>query len=447
MDRLIIIIGNIVWGPHMLLLLVGIGVYFTLRLKFIQLTGLKSALKYSFKQKVEKPVTGSGKGDVNSYEALMMMLGGAIGNGNIAGVATAIAIGGPGAVFWMWISAFFGMASSYAESVLGVKYRQVNDDGTILSGPMYYIKHGLGWGWLAVTFAFFMGIKTLFGTTTIQVNSMSLVVNKLFDVPMIVTGLVVAVLTWLVIIRGVERIAKISSKLIPFMVMAYLLSALVVISLKINEIPAILMDIVHSAFNAKSAGGGFAGASVMMAMRFGIARGVYSNEAGTGSAPIVHGAAIVQSPAEQGKVSMIGVLVDTLVINTLTALVILSAANWATSGTSTVLAASSFESGLGIAGAWIVALSSLLFGYSTLITWPYYGEQCFVYLFGNGIRVPFRWTFCIVMLCGTMKEAEVIWAFGDILNGMMAIPNLIAIVALGGVVMKLSTGNSKNDII
>ena len=446
MDRLIILIGNVVWGPHMLLLLIGIGVYFTLRLKFIQLTGIKSALKYSFKQKLQDPTTGNGKGDFNSYDALMIMLGGAIGNGNIAGVATAIAIGGPGAVFWMWISAIFGMASSYAESALGVKYRQVNEDGTILSGPMYYMKHGLGWGWLAATFAFFMGIKTLFGTTTIQVNSMSLVVNKLFDVPMLATGMVIAILTWLVIIRGVDSIARVSSKLVPFMVIAYLLSAVIVISLKINEIPLILMDIVHSAFNAKSAGGGFAGASVMMAMRFGVARGIYSNEAGTGSAPIVHGAAIGQSPSEQGKVSMIGVLVDTLVINTLTALVILSAANWTSSGTSTVLAATSFESALGYTGAWIVALSSLLFGFSTLITWPYYGEQCFVYLFGNGIKMPFRWAFCIFMLFGTMKEAEVIWSLGDILNGMMAIPNLIAIVALGGVVIKLSNKNSRNEI-
>lgn len=446
MDELIITLGDLVWGPQMLLLLVGVGVYFTVRLRFIQLTGTISAIKYSFKEKVQKPIKGSGTGDFNSFDALMIMLGGAVGNGNIAGVATAIALGGPGAVFWMWISAIFGMASSYAESVLGVKYRQVNDDGTILSGPMYYIKHGLGWGWLAATFAFFMGIKTLFATTIIQVNSMSLVVNKLVDVPMIVTGLVVAFLTWLVIIRGVESIAKISSKLTPFMVIAYLLSALIVISLKINEIPSILLDIVHSAFNAKSAAGGFAGASVMMAMRFGIARGVFSNEAGTGSAPIVHGAAIGQSPAAQGKVSMIGVLVDTLVINTLTALVILSAANWASSGTSTVLAASSFESGLGIVGAWVVAISSLLFGYSTLITWPYYGEQCFVYLFGNGIRIPFRWAFCILMIFGTMNKAEVIWAFGDILNAMMAIPNLIAIVALGGVVIKLSIKNSRVDI-
>jgi len=210
MDELIITLGNIVWGPQMLLLLVGVGVYFTVRLKFIQLTGTISAIKYSFKQKAQKPTKGSGTGDFNSFDALMIMLGGAIGNGNIAGVATAIALGGPGAVFWMWISAIVGMASSYAESVLGVKYRQVNDDGTILSGPMYYIKHGLGWGWLAAIFAFFMGIKTLFATTIIQVNSMSLVVNKLVDVPMIVTGLVIAFLTWLVIINGVESIAKIS---------------------------------------------------------------------------------------------------------------------------------------------------------------------------------------------------------------------------------------------
>ncbi len=445
MDELILQIGNIVWGPHMLILLVGIGFYFTLRLKFIQLTGFKSALKYSFNKKTRQHEKGGGKGDITSYQALMMMLGGAIGNGNIAGVATAIAIGGPGAVFWMWLSALFGMASSYAESLLGVKYRQVNEDGTILAGPMYYIKHGLGWGWLAATFAFFMGIKTLFGTTTIQTNSMSLVVNKLFDVPLLYTGIVVSILTWLVIIKGVDSVAKVASKLTPFMVLAYLLSGLTVVFLNFGEIPSIFSDIIQSAFSPRSAGGGFAGASVMMAIRYGIARGVYSNEAGTGSAPIVHGIAITQSPANQGRVSMIGVFVDTMVINTLTALVILSANNWASSGTSTVLAASSFEFALGHTGAWIVALSSLLFGYSTLITWPYYGEQCFVYLFGNGIKIPFRWAFCLMMLFGTMKEAEVIWSLGDILNGLMAIPNLIAIVALGGVVVKLSKNNLLDD--
>ncbi|MCH7886806.1 MAG: sodium:alanine symporter family protein [Candidatus Marinimicrobia bacterium] len=443
MNDIIEMIGNLVWGPHMLIFVVGVGVYFTVRLKFLQLRNFREALKQSSNTRRDKALKGSGKGDITPYEALSMALGGAVGNGNIAGVATAIAIGGPGAVFWMWISAFFGMAISFAESSLGVKYRKISENGSILAGPMYYMKYGLGWGWLAGIFAFFMGIKTLVSTSTIQTNSMSLVLNKLFEIPMLLSGLVIAFLTWLVIIKGIRSIVVIAAKLTPIMVLIYLVTGLLIVIINTSEILGILKEIVESAFSARSASGGFAGASVMMAVRYGVARGVYSNEAGTGSAPIVHGAAITTSPRSQGLVSMVGVFLDTLVINTITALVILSSADWTMGGTSTVLAAGSFESTLGITGAWVVAASSLLFGYSSLIAWPYYGEQCFAYLFGDKIRVPFRWTFCIFMLAGTFNEAEVIWAMGDILNGMMTIPNLIALIALGGVVVGMAKGQKE----
>ena len=243
----------------------------------------------------------------------MTSLGGVVGNGNIAGVATAIAIGGPGAIFWMWVSALFGMANSFAETSLGVYYRRINKDGSMLAGPMYYIKYGLGWGWLAAIFAFFMGLRTLVTTSTIQINSMTLVINKLLGVPMLLSGIVIAILIWLVIIKGIKNIAAVALKLTPFMVIAYLGVGAVIILLNIAEIPSLISLIINSAFTSKSATGGFAGASVMMVMRYGVARGTFSSEAGAGVAPVIHGVAKVSSPRLQGRVSMIGVFIDTIV--------------------------------------------------------------------------------------------------------------------------------------
>jgi len=445
MAEIIKLVGSIVWGPHMLIFLLGIGIYFTLKLRFIQLFGFTEAIKFLFNKSRSRGSNKDDKGDLTSYEALMTSLGGVVGNGNIAGVATAIAVGGPGAIFWMWISALLGMANSFAESSLGVYYRRLNKDGSILAGPMYYIKYGLGWGWLAAIFALFMGLRTLITTTTVQINSMTLVINKLLGVPMIISGIVIAILIWLVIIKGIKSIASVATKLTPFMVIAYLSAGIIIMLLNITEIPSLLALIVNSAFTPQSATGGFAGASVMMAMRYGVARGAHSNESGAGSAPVIHGAAKVSSPRIQGRVSMIGVFIDTIVINTLTALVILTAALWTTGDTSTVLAASSFEIGIGAVGGWVVGVASVLFGFSTLIAWPYYGEQAFAFLFGDKIRIPFRWVFCFALLGGTVNEVEAIWILADVMNGMMVIPNLIALVALGGVVMKLAAGHEKYD--
>jgi len=441
----IILIGSIVWGPHMLIFLLGIGIYFTIRLRFIQIFGFSDAIKFLLSKIKISSRKQTAKGDLTSYEALMTSLGGVVGNGNIAGVATAIAIGGPGAIFWMWVSALFGMANSFAETSLGVYYRRVKKDGSILAGPMYYITYGLGWKWLAVIFAFFMGLRTLITTSTIQINSMTLVINKLLGVPMLLSGIVIAILIWLVIIRGIKSIAAVAIKLTPFMVIAYLGVGIFIILMNITEIPSLFSLIFTSAFTPQSAAGGFAGASVMMAMRYGVARGTFSSEAGAGVAPVIHGVAKVSSPTSQGKVSMLGVFIDTIIINTLTALVILSAAVWTTGSTSTVLVASSFESGIGAIGGWVVGIASVLFGFSTLIAWPYYGEQGFAFLFGDKVRIPFRWVFCFALLAGTVDEVEAIWILADVMNGMMVIPNLIALVALGGLVVRLAAGNDKYD--
>jgi len=443
------LIGMIVWGPHMLIFLLGIGIYFTIRLRFVQLFGFRDGVK-SLLSKSRISANGKKeKGELTSYEALMTSLGGIVGNGNIAGVATAIAIGGPGAIFWMWISALFGMANSFAESSLGVYYRRVKKDRSILAGPMYYIKYGLGWKWLAIIFALFMGLRTLITTTSIQINSMTLVINKLIGVPMLLSGIFIAILIWLVIIKGINSIAAVATLLTPFMVFAYLGVGIFIILLNIAEIPSLLSLIVNSAFTHQSATGGFAGASVMMAMRYGVARGTFSSEAGAGSAPVIYGVVKGSSPSSQGKVSMIGVFIDTIVVNTITALVILTAALWTTGNTSTVLVASSFESGIGTIGGWVVGAASVLFGFSTLIAWSFYGEQGFAFLFGDKVRIYFRWIFCFALLGGTVNEVETIWIIADVMNGMMVIPNLIALVALGGVVVKIATGSNekheKND--
>ncbi|MFQ6618667.1 MAG: alanine/glycine:cation symporter family protein, partial [Fidelibacterota bacterium] len=343
----------------------------------------------------------------------------------------------PGAIFWMWISAFFGMAKSYVESTLGIHFRERAKDGSVASGPMYYIKRGLGWPWLAAIFAFFMGVKTLFSTTLVQTNSIALVLKSELNVPMILTGAVLAFLTWLVIIGGIKKIAVVTAKLSPIMVFLYLLGAAIIILTNIQKIPGVFYLIFKHSFNPASAAGGFAGATVRAAVRYGVARGIYSNEAGTGSYPIVHGAAQTLSPIHQGSVSMLGVFVDTLIINTFTAMAILLTGSWMTGLTSSALAASAFSEGIPHLGNWVVLMGSILFGYSTLIAWPYYGEQSFSYLAGVWIKKPFRWVFCSLMLLGTVIHVETVWIIGDILNGMMAIPNLIGILLLSGVVKKL----------
>lgn len=424
--------ADFIWGPQMLVFILGSGVYFSLRLKGIQFSKLPLAIK-EFKN--SKSI--SGDGNISAFQALMSALSGMVGNGNIAGVATAIFIGGPGAIFWMWISALILMATMYSETLLGFKFREIDKDGTFLGGPMVYIKKGLGWKWLAAAFAFAMGLKTLLATTSVQSNSMSLVLNNEFGISQILSCVIIAGLTWIVIIGGLKKIARTAEILSPFMTISYLAAGLFVIILNADKIPFIFDLIFTYAFTEHSASGGFAGATVMMAIRYGAARGAYSNEAGTGSVAIMHATAKNNDPVKQSLISMLSVLIDTIIICTITAFVILSSGLWQGDINSTALAADSFAASI-VFGNWIVIGASLLFGYSTLIAWSFYGEQCAAYLFGDRVKKFYRWFFCLAILIGATENAENIWSMGDLLNGLTVLINLVGIVALSPVVIKLT---------
>jgi AGCS family alanine or glycine:cation symporter len=428
-------ISTIVWGPHMLILLVGTGIYLTVRLRFIQVSRFAPGVKLLGGAAQRKVAGKDVPGDITPLQAFMTSLAGMVGNGNIAGVATAIAAGGPGALFWMWISAVFGMATKFAESFLGVYFREKRRDGLIAAGPMYYIRNGAKLGWLASIFAVAMGIKTLFSTSMIQMNSIALAVRSQLGVPMLATGVVIAVLVWLVIIGGIKSIARFSQAFSPFMVILYLGGAIVVILMNAHKLPGAFDMIISGAFHPTAAIGGFAGAGVMAAIRYGVARGVYSNEAGTGSSPIAHGAAMTDQPVRQGLIAMMDVFVDTILICSVTGLAILVMGDWTEGLTSTELVTVSFERAFSMGGT-IVMLGSLMFGFSTLVCWPYYGEQCFVYLFGVWIKRPFRWLFCGIIVLGSTLKVETVWNVADILNGMQAIPNLTGVLILSGLVVQ-----------
>jgi len=434
------LLGTVLWGIPMIILLLGTGLLLSVRLRFIQIRGFKRAVSVLIR-KSRALLSPDVTGEITPLQAFMTSLAGAVGNGNIAGVATAIVSGGPGALFWMWVSGFLGMATKYAESYLGVKYRRKHADGTVGAGPMYYLSDGAGLRVLAMAFAFFLGVRTLVSTSIVQTNSIAIAFEEEFALPRLVTGIVISLLTWLVIIGGIKRIGRIAEKISPFMVILYIAGGLYVILSNAAALPGVFKLILVSAFSPTAAAGGFAGASVRMAMRYGISRGIYSNEAGTGSSPIAHGAARTRNPGDQGLLAMMDVFVDTLIVCTLTGVVILSSGIWTDGDTSTALARGCFEiamPGLGL----VVVAASFLFGYSTLICWPYYGEQCFSYLFGNRVKKPFRWAFCIVMLSGTVLPVETVWSIADILNGLGTIPNLLGILFLSGVVIKGSRGGA-----
>ena len=431
-------IADFLWGPQMLMFILGSGIYFSLRLKGIQFGKFGEALR-----ELKKSKSTSGEGNITPFQALMSALSGMVGNGNIAGVATAIVVGGPGAIFWMWVSALILMATMYSESLLGFHFREKDTDGTFIGGPMVYIKKGLNIKWLSTAFAISFAIKTLIATTSIQSNSMSIILKNEFGTPQLLSCFVIALLTWLVIIGGLKKIARTAEFLAPFMTISYILGALLVLVINSDQIIFAFKQIFFYAFNSYNAvEGGFAGTTVLMALRYGTARGAYSNEAGTGSVAIIHATAKSGSAVKQSLISMTGVFIDTIIICTLTALVILTSGMWADGLNSTALASQSFSAALSI-GNWIVLGASLLFGYSTLIAWSFYGEQCASYLFGDKIKVYYRWLFCSAILLGATSEAENIWSMGDLLNGITVIINLIGILLLSPVVIKLTFGNDK----
>jgi len=427
-------VNGFVWGPYMLAFLVGTGVYLTIRLKGIQFTRLTAALRLIFSSSSRED-SGRGQGDISPFQALTTALSATIGTGNIAGVATAIFLGGPGAVFWMWVCAVFGMATKFAEAVLAVKYRHILPDGTMQGGPMRYIADGLGLRWLGWLFAL-MGCVAAFGIgSMVQSNSVAVALEHTWNVPPWITGLVMAIMTGVVIIGGIKRIGKVTEKIVPIMSIFYVAGALVILCLNITGIPDALSLIFSHAFTPASATGGFAGAAVASAIRFGVARGVFSNESGLGSAPIAHAAARTDNPVRQGLIAMTGVFFDTIIVCSMTALVILSTGAWTSGKTSSALTSLAFETALPGVGNIIVTIGLAIFAYSTMIGWAYYGEECIQYLMGIRARVPYRYVFCTVIALGAFQKVGFVWDFSDTMNGAMAIPNLIGLIGLSGVLV------------
>ena len=429
-------INSFVWGPPMMIILVGTGIFLTIRLGFPQFLHTTYAWKLIFKGAFKKDKDQKGEGEITPFQALTSTLAATIGNGNIAGVATAVAAGGPGALVWMWLTALVGMCTKMCEATLGVKFRIKDKDGAFAGGSMYFIKKGLGQGWLGWLFAFFGAICAFGIGDMVQTNSMALVGNSVFNIPVIVTGIVMALLTWIVVVGGIKRIGEVTEKLVPFMAIFYIIGAMIIIITKINLLPWAIGEIFRSAFTGRAAFGGFAGATVAQAMRFGVARGIFSNEAGLGSASMAHAVAKTPHPARQGTIAMVGVMIDTLIVCSMTGIVIVMTGALETGLTSTALTAHAFAAVLGGLGGPIVALGSLLFGYSTLITWCYYGQQCARYIFGPGVVKPYAWLFVIVAFLGAVVKVPFVWLLTDTLNGAMAIPNLIGLVFLSGVMAK-----------
>jgi AGCS family alanine or glycine:cation symporter len=428
-------LNSIVWGPPMLILIVGTGLFLSISTGFFSITKLGYILKNTLLKMFSKE--GKGEGEVTAFQAVATALAATVGTGNIAGVATAIASGGPGAVFWMWVAAILGMTTKFAEVVLAVNFREKTEDGRFVGGPMYYITNGLGWKWLAVLFAVF-GAFAAFGIgNMVQSNSVAEALQNSFNIKPWITGAVLAVVTGLVIIGGIKRIGAFTEKLVPFMAAIYIIGGLVILIMNVSHIPAAFGLIFSSAFTGKAAVGGFAGAAVSQAIRFGVARGVFTNEAGLGSAPIAHAAATTDHPVRQGLWGVFEVFADTLVICSITALAIVSSGVWESGLTGAALTTSAFDVTLP-GGGYIVSIGIVLFAFSTIVGWEYYGERCAEYLFGPKANMIYRILWIPFVLIGAIGGLEFVWSLADTMNGLMAIPNLIGVIALSGTVLKLT---------
>ena len=434
MAELITWINGWAWGPPMLALLLGTGLYLSLGLRFMTVRKIPVALRLLLQGR-----QGRGEGDISPFSALMTSLSATIGTGNIAGVATAVALGGPGALFWMWITALLGMATKYAEAVCAVRFREQDAHGNFSGGPMYYIRNGLHrrWHWLAFLFALFGSLAGFGLANTVQSNSVAQVLNDSFAIPPLVTGLVLMVLVGAVVLGGIKRIANVASWLVPFMALSYVLMSLVVIITHYEHIPDAVVTIVKSAMTGTAATGGFAGASVWAALRFGVARGVFSNEAGLGSAPIAHAAARTDQPVQQGMIAMLGTFIDTLVICTMTGLVIVIMDVWPSGVSGASLTSMAFANAFP-GGEYVVTLGLCLFAFTTMIGWSFYGERCAVFLLGTRLIMPFRVAWVIAIPLGTLVELDLVWLIADTLNAFMAIPNLVALILLSPLVFSIS---------
>ncbi len=445
-------IDDFVWGIPLIVLILATGIFLTIRLKGLQFTKLGSAFKHMFKNE------SSGEhGEVSSFAALCTALSATIGTGNIVGVATAIVAGGPGALFWMWIAALLGIATKYSECLLAVKYRVVAEDGHIVGGPFYYIEKGMGknWKWLAKIFAFFGVGVGLFGIGTFtQINGITSAVNNFFDPSnawtveilgrsyswtVIIAGLLLTLCVALVIIGGLKRISQVAQIIVPFMAITYVLAALIIIFMNITSVPAAIVEIVQSAFGMRAVAGGALGAMIV-AMQKGIARGIFSNEAGLGSAPIAAAAATVAEPAKQGLVSMLGTFIDTIVICTMTGLAIVITGTWDDGLEGVAVTTKAFQMGLPFpyqVASFILMICLVFFAFTTILGWDYYSEKCLEYLSGGNQKLVkgYRWVYILAIFIGPFMTVSAVWTIADIFNGLMAIPNLIALVALNGVVV------------
>ncbi|MDA3945369.1 MAG: sodium:alanine symporter family protein [Helicobacteraceae bacterium] len=429
-------VNGFVWGPVMLFLILGTGLYLTLGLRFLPVRLIPEGFRLIWKGRKE----GKEEGEISPFNALMTSLSATIGTGNIAGVATAIFMGGPGAMFWMWVAAFLGMATKYSEAVLAVNYREKDEEGNHVGGPMFYIKNGLGdnWKWLAFLFALFASIASFGIGNTIQANSVSDVLESSFGIPELYSGIVLALLVGLVLIGGIKRIAHVAGAVVPFMAIAYVASGLLIIALNISAIPSAIETIIISAFTPSAAMGGFAGASVWAALQFGVARGIFSNEAGLGSAPIAHAAAKTRSAVRQGLVAMMGTFIDTIVICSITGLAIVVTGAYMSGESGASLSMLAFSKALPYGGEYVVTLGLIVFAFTTLVGWSFYGEKSVYYIFGHKAIVPFRILWVLVIPFGSMMDLKFIWLLADTLNALMAVPNLIAIALLSPVIFMLT---------
>lgn len=454
-------IDSFVWGPAMLVLLLGTGLYLTIGMGLMPMRRIPTAFRLLMRG---RKAGAAETGDITPFQSLMTALSATIGNGNIVGVAAAIAVGGPGAVFWMWMTALVGMATKYSEAVLAIRYREVDADGRHVGGPMYYIRNGLGrrWAWLGFTFAFFATIAGFGIGNMFQAKAVVDVVGANLGIPNWQTGLAMAVLTFIVIIGGVKRIGHVAEYLVPFMAVVYILGGLIIIALHLGDVPSGLAFIVRNAFTPTAAAGGFAGSAVWIGIQFGVARGIFSNEAGLGSAPIAHAAAQTKDPVRQGMIAMLGTFIDTICVCTITALVIVTVhvpvigadgiahmlPAWQSGKTGADLSMLAFNGGID-GGRWMVMFGSIIFAYTTILGWSYYGERAAEYLFGEKIVTPYRYLWVVFVFVGSVIELKTIITVADIMNALMAIPNLIALLLLSGTIFKLTRGSrlaTKGDL-
>ena len=431
MDTFFSAFASFMWGPWLLVLLLGTGFWLTIRLRGVQFRTLFYALRLTFSKERE------GEGDISHFGSLMTAMAATVGIGNIAGVSSAVALGGPGAIFWMWVTGLVGMATKYSEGFLAVKFRRINEKGEISGGPMYYLEEGLKKKWLGMCFAAF-GACAAFGIgNMVQANTTAVAVNESTGFNSVTIGMLLAILTGFVVIGGIKRIADVASYLVPLMVAIYFVGALIVIFSQIDQLGAGLTMVFDHAFTGTAATGGFVGASLANGIRYGVARGLFSNESGMGSAPIVAAAARTNHPCKQALVSMTGTFIDTLIVCSITALAISSTGVWTSGETGVALTIQAFSAGLpGYWGKLLVTLGTITFAFSTILAWEYYGEKCFEYLFGEKYISLYRYAWVIFVFIGAQIKMDMVWNISDAMNALMAIPNLIGLICLSGLLVR-----------